>query len=78
VGKEPGELVGKKCYETLHQTREPWCDCPHKQALESKKPVTAEFWEPYLGIYVKVYVSPILNERDEVIASIHVAKDITA
>ena len=78
VGIDAGEVIGKKCYETIHQTREPWHDCPHKQALESKKPVTEEYWEPHLGIYLKVFVSPILNEKGEVIASIHIAKDITA
>ncbi len=77
VGMEQRELIGKKCYEIIHRTRQPWCNCPHKQAVESKKPVEVEVLEPYLGLYMKVSVSPILNESNEVVASIHTAKDIT-
>ncbi len=77
VGKEPQEFIGKRCYEIVHRTKVPWCNCPHKQTLENHRPVTEEFWEPYLGIYVKAHTSPILNERNEVIASVHIAKNIT-
>ena len=40
------ELTGKKCYEIVHCTNKPHSSCPCKQALETGKPSTAEFYEP--------------------------------
>ena len=75
IGAE--ELIGKKCHEVIHGTKEPWPDCPHKQTLQSGKPVTGEFWEPRLGRYLQVSASPIVNKRDETIGTVHIVQDIT-
>jgi len=77
LGLPPEELVGKKCYEVIHGSREPLGTCPHAKAMETMKPVTEEIWEPRLEKYLLVSVSPILDERGEVTGSAHVAKDIT-
>ncbi len=77
LGKPPGELVGKKCHELMHGTREPWSVCPHRQAVGCSRPVTEEFWEPRLGKYLLVSCSPIVNEAGDVIGSAHTARDIT-
>jgi PAS domain S-box-containing protein len=77
LGLESGESIGKKCYEVIHGTEEPWLNCPHKQMMGSKTPVTEEFWEPRLGIYLQVSSSPIFNDRNEVLGTVHIAKDIT-
>jgi len=74
---KPEKLIGKYCYEVIHGTNEPWLNCPHKKTIETKKSVTEEFSEPRLGMYLEVSTSPILNEKDEVIGTIHIAKDIT-
>jgi len=37
----------------------------------------AEFFEPHLGIHLEVAASPIFNEKGEVVASVHVIRDIT-
>ncbi|MCG2782567.1 MAG: PAS domain S-box protein, partial [Candidatus Altiarchaeales archaeon] len=74
---EPEELIGKPCYEIVHGTGEPWPGCPHKQALETKKPVTKEFFEPQLGIHLEASASPIFSEKGEVIGTVHITKDIT-
>jgi formate hydrogenlyase transcriptional activator len=76
-GMEIKEILGKKCYEIVHATGEPWPICPHRQTLESGKQVTAEFFEPRLGRFLEVSASPIFNDQDEVIGSVHIAKDIT-
>ena len=78
LGLESGEVIGKKCYEVIHGTEGPWSNCPHKQTMGSKTPVTEEFWEPRLGIYLEVSSSPIFNKRNEVLGAVHIAKDITA
>jgi PAS domain S-box-containing protein len=76
-GLEPEKLVGKKCYELIHKTEEPWLNCPHKQALGCGKQGSAEFLEPRLGKYLQVSVSPICNEKSEMIGCVHIIKDIT-
>jgi len=74
---EPKELIGKTCYEVVHGESEPSLHCPHKRALETGKPQTAEFFEPHLGIYLGVTASPIFNEKGKVVRTVHIAKDIT-
>ena len=74
---KPRELIGKTCYEIVHEANEPVPNCPHKKIIETKKPTAAEFFEPHLGIHLEVSTSPIFNEEGEVVASVHVARDIT-
>ncbi len=73
----PEELIGKPCYKIFHNTNEPIPNCPHKKTVRTKKPATAELFEPRLGIHLETATSPIFNERGEVVASVHVARDIT-
>jgi len=73
----PDEVIGKTCYEVVHCRKEPWPVCPHKQALETGQPVRAEFFDSHLGIYLEVSASPIFNEEGKVVATVHIAKDIT-
>ncbi len=74
---KPKELIGKTCYEIIHGTKEPVPNCPHMKTLKTKKSATAEFFESHLGIHLEVSASPIFNEKGEVTASVHVARDIT-
>ena len=74
---KPRELIGKTCYELVHGAKEPVPNCPHQKTLKTKKPAIAEFLEPHLGIHLEVSSSPIFNEKGEVIASVHIARDIT-
>jgi PAS domain S-box-containing protein len=75
--KKPEEIVGKHCYEIVHGTEEPWCNCPATETFETKQIVTEEIDDPHLGIPVLVTTSPILNEKGEVDQIIHIAKDIS-
>jgi PAS domain S-box-containing protein len=74
--KKSDELIGKKCYEVVHGTNEPWPDCPHRRTMKIKEPCTEEFFEPKLGIYLQVSTSPICNEKGELVGTVHIAKDI--
>jgi PAS domain S-box-containing protein len=71
------EIIGKKCYEVIHGTEEPWPNCPHNQTMRSGKGVIEEFFEPHLGGYLQISASPILNDSNEVIGSVHIVQDIT-
>lgn len=74
---KPEELVGKTCYQVVHGTNECVPSCTHMKTLETKEPVTADFFEPHLGIHLEVATSPIFNEKGEVVASVHIARDIS-
>jgi len=74
---KPGELIGRTCYELLHGTNEPVPNCPRLKTFETKKPATAEFFEPHLGIHLEVATSPIFSDKGKVVASVHVTRDIT-
>jgi len=74
---KPAELIGKICYEIVHETNEPVLNCPHKKASETEEPARGEFFEPRLGIHLEVATSPIFDEKGEVVASVHVARDVT-
>ncbi|GAG83693.1 unnamed protein product, partial [marine sediment metagenome] len=77
LNMKPEELVGKTCYQVVHGTNEPMPSCPHMKTLETKKPAIEEFFAPRLGIYLEASTSPIFNDEGEVVASVHVARDIT-
>jgi len=77
VKMKPEELIGRPCYEIVHGTNESVPNCPYKRTIKTKKLAMAEFFEPHLGIHLELFTSPIFNEKGEVVASVHVARDIT-
>jgi PAS domain S-box-containing protein len=77
VKMKPDELIGRRCYEVVHGTAAPVPDCPHSRSLELKQPVTREFFEPNLGIYQEVSTSPVFDDGGEVVASVHIARDVS-
>jgi PAS domain S-box-containing protein len=74
---KPQQIIGQHCYEIMHGTDCPWDNCPHQQTLATRKPATIELYEPKVGLYLQASTSPILNERSEVVATVHIARDIT-
>jgi PAS domain S-box-containing protein len=74
---KPGDFIGRHCYEIVHGTNKPVPNCPHRVTMETKEPATGEFFEPLLGVHLEVSTSPIFNEKGEVVACVHVARDIT-
>ncbi|MBU2257910.1 MAG: PAS domain S-box protein [Candidatus Omnitrophica bacterium] len=73
----PQEVIGKTCYELFHGTKEPSAACPHKCTLETKMPQRSEYLEPHFDMYLEVTTSPIFNEKGDIIASVHIARDIS-
>ncbi len=73
----PKEIIGRHCYELVHGTKEPPPFCPHRQTLKTGKSSCVEFFEPNLGIHIEASTSPIFDEKGQVMASVHIAKDIT-
>ncbi|MBT3394106.1 MAG: PAS domain-containing protein [Waddliaceae bacterium] len=71
------DIVGKKCYEVLHNRGEPWGNCPFKQTKEDGKAHIEEVDDPNIGIPLSVTTSPIFDEKGEVAGSIHIARNIS-
>ena len=76
VGRNPEELIGDTCYRVLHRSSVPIVTCPLKKMALTKAPVTAEYFEPSLGIYLDITSSPILDDKGEVIGAVLIARDI--
>lgn len=76
-GKKPKELLGRTCYELVHNTSEPVPRCPHQKTLLNKRPATAEFFEPNLEVYLEMSTSPIFDENGKVSSTVHITRDIT-
>jgi PAS domain S-box-containing protein len=70
------ELVGLKCYKSIHGTDEPPDFCRYGELLEDKAAHTAEFYDEKLGGYLEVTSSPVFNDSGELAGSLHVIRDI--
>ncbi|MFQ5586251.1 MAG: HD domain-containing phosphohydrolase [Thermodesulfobacteriota bacterium] len=77
LGKEPREIIGKKCYNLFHGTEEPWHECPHTSTIESQTPATEEVEDPHMGGTFLVSTYPVFDKEGQFYASVHIAKDIT-
>jgi PAS domain S-box-containing protein len=76
-GIQPEELVGRFCYEVVHDAHEPCPACPCRRMLDQKDGVTEVIWEPHLQRHLEVSVSPLLDATGTIIGCVHVARDIT-
>lgn len=74
---KPEDAIGKKCYELLHKSTAPSPDCPFCKTLIDKKHHTERIDDFYIGIPLLVTTSPIFNNRNELVGSVHFAKDIS-
>ncbi|MDO8281136.1 MAG: response regulator [Thermodesulfovibrionia bacterium] len=77
LGVRIQDIVGRHCYEILHNLSEPIADCAHIEMLKTGKTVTKEINDDHLGRYLMISVSPIFNEAGEIKGSVHYMKDIT-
>jgi PAS domain S-box-containing protein len=77
LGIAPEETVGLTCYECVHGMAKPPSFCPHTKLLADGKEHMVEIHEERLGGDFIVSVSPLHDAEGRVIASIHVARDIT-
>jgi len=71
------DIVGRKCYELLHDKDKPLDNCPFEKTRKDKKPHAEEVDDPHIGAPLLVTTSPIFDEDGEFIGSVHIAKDIT-
>jgi len=77
LGFTPSEMIGKTCYELVHSDDKPPVSCPHTLLLKDGQTHFAENFEENLKGFFLVYVSPLYDDRGDIIASVHVASDIS-
>ena len=76
-GLHPKEIIGKSCFELVHETKIPHPDCPFEKSVLSKMTTKSEFFEASLSKYLEVSTSPVLDDKGDVISVVHIARDIT-
>lgn len=77
LGKSREEIVGRKCYEIFHGKSGPPADCPLEKAARSGRDESVEFFEPFLGRWLSASVSPVRDDKGNVVKLIHAISDIT-
>ncbi len=77
VGVKPKDLIGKHCYEVVHDLKIPFTGCPHEEMMKTGKDTTSVLYETNLGKYLQISVSPIFNEDGELNSCVHIIKDVT-
>jgi len=76
LGRGPKEMAGKFCYQYMHQDLCISPSCPHNLMLQDHQEHSAEIRE--WGRDFLVTASPIFDEQEKLIGSVHLARDITA
>jgi PAS domain S-box-containing protein len=77
LGVTPQQAIGQSCYSCVHGTSLPPEFCPHAKTLRDGKEHVAEVHEARLGGDFLVSTTPLRDEKDTVIGSVHVARNIT-
>ena len=77
LGTKPEQCIGLACYEAVHGLSEPPEFCPHALTLADGKGHAAEIHEDRLGGDFLVTTTPIFDDNNQLIGSVHVARDIT-
>ncbi|MDH7512393.1 MAG: PAS domain S-box protein [Clostridiales bacterium] len=77
LGKSsPTAVLGKKCYSVFYKRKSACPNCAAKKALKTKKPVYYEDFASFLGKYLSVSTSPVLDQKGNVVKIIQVGRDI--
>jgi PAS domain S-box-containing protein len=71
------ELVGRKCFEEIHNLISCPGNCPHDRLLVTQETQAIEFEADKLHGIFEVTVSPLLNAEGQMTASVHVAREVT-
>ncbi len=74
---KPQQAIGRLCYELICGAKKPLPDCPHLQAIKTKRPALRESYNAPLGLYFDTLCSPVINAAGKVTAVVHVMRDIT-
>jgi PAS domain S-box-containing protein len=77
VGEPKENIIGRNCYEIIHDTGFPPEECVTCAALEGCDYVHAELYEPNLDRYIEAEANPVYGADGEVSYVVHLIRDIT-
>ena len=75
---EMAEILGKHCYELMHETDEPHKGCPFQQMLRTNKEARRDVWEPRLEKTFDVITAPVRDTEGGMRGAVHTVRDVTA
>ena len=58
----------------MHGTDKPWVNCPCKVAQKTGQPASSEVDDAHIGTPLLVSVSPVSNEKGELVEFVHIAR----
>jgi len=77
MGCSPESLIGRSCYQVVHDSHAPPMFCPHVRLLANGEEHAVEVHDERLGGTFLVSVSPIHGPGGTIMGSVHVARDIS-
>lgn len=70
-------LIGKQCFNLMHEDGCATANCPHLSLIADAKPHTIEMFEPKFGCYLNFTTTPIFDSDNNLLGSLHIARDIS-
>ncbi len=77
LGLKMEDLIGKKCFELFHGTKEPPPDCPARRLFQGEGQSFQEMKLDLLGRVVRVDVSLLRDENQKIKGFVHIVTDLT-
>ncbi|MDD5171258.1 MAG: response regulator [Syntrophales bacterium] len=77
LGLAPEQCIGARCHEIVHGLSIPPEFCPHKLTCRDGEEHVVEIHEAKLGGDFLVSTTPMYDDQEQLIGSIHVARNIT-
>jgi PAS domain S-box-containing protein len=78
AGCSTAACQGQKCFTQIHGSNYPHQNCPLDRMLATGEEHISEFFEPKLGRWLEVRVSPLRDADGAIVGGVHVARDIHA
>ncbi len=77
-GKRPEELIGMRCCELVHGTKEPPENCPMRKTLLTGEPAKVEIYYKALRKHLEISTCPVFGDNKEIVETVHFIRDITS
>ena len=77
LGLAPDNIIGRSCYDLFRGSTLICPECPVLESFKTFQPRTREIYHKKLDKTFLVSTSPVLNDKNEIIYIVHVAKDIS-
>ncbi len=77
AGIKTENVIGQRCYETVHGTSDFIEDCPFKRMKQTGMRESFEFEDKERGLWFQGTVDPVCNESGEIINAVYIMRNVT-